>query len=127
MIYQLLIFMRKSEGTLNLAGTQAARADINTFDFTIHHSADTLNVRLPGTFRLQMRMADIIARQLALCTNFANTCHVLHLLTPSGHIAPTHNIGILTQIVTPCKENPNLSAPEQHKVKLIQREFFLPR
>ena len=101
--------MRKSEGTLNLAGTQAARADINTFDFTIHYSADTLNVRLPGTFRLQMRMADVIARQLTLCTNLANTCHVLHLLTPSGHIIPTHNIGILTQIGTPCKENPNLS------------------
>jgi hypothetical protein len=25
-------------------------------------------------------MADVVTRQLTLCTNFANTCHVLHLL-----------------------------------------------
>lgn len=72
--------MRKSKGTLDLARTQAARADVDTFDLTVNNSADTLDVRFPSTFRLQVGMADVVTRQLTLCTNFANTCHVLHLL-----------------------------------------------
>ncbi len=75
MIYQLLvIFMRKLKGTLNLTRTQATRAD-----------AYTLDVRLPSTSRLQVGMADIVARQFAFCADFANTCHVLHLLNLWEH------------------------------------------
>ena len=88
--------MRKSEGTLNLAGTQAARADIDTFYLAVNNSADTLDVRFPGTLRLEMGMADVVARQLTFCTNFANTCHVLHLLVfLQRHGTPEHNISIL--------------------------------
>ena len=72
--------MRKLEGTLNLTGTQAARADVDAFDLTVNNSADTLDVRFLSTFRLQVGMADVVTGQLTLCTNFANTCHVLHLL-----------------------------------------------
>ena len=71
--------MRKSKGTLDLARTQAARADVDTFDLTVNNSADTLDVRLPGTFRLQVGVADVVAVQLAFCTKLANICHVLHL------------------------------------------------
>ena len=72
--------MRKSKGTLNLARTQAARADVDTFDLTVNNSADTLDVRSPSTSSLQMRVADIVAGQLALTAYFTNMCHVLHLL-----------------------------------------------
>lgn len=80
--------MRKSKGTLNLARTQAARADVDTFDLTVNNSADTLDVRLPGTFRLQVGVADVVAGQLAFCTKLANICHVLHLLHTQGDSGP---------------------------------------
>ena len=80
--------MRKSKGTLDLARTQAARADVDTFDLTVNNSADTLDVRLPGTFRLQVGVADVVAGQLAFCTKLANICHVLHLLHTQGHSSP---------------------------------------
>jgi len=86
MIYQLLvIFMRKLKGTLNLTRTQATRADVYTFYFAFNNSAYTLDVRLPSTSRLQVGMADIVARQFAFCADFANTCHVLHLLNLWEH------------------------------------------
>ena len=72
--------MRKSKGTLNLARTQAARADVDTFDLTVNNSADTLDVRSPDTSRLQMRVADIVTGLLTLTAYFTNMCHVLHLL-----------------------------------------------
>ena len=72
--------MRKLKGTLNLTRTQATRADVYTFNFAFNNSADTLDVRLPSTSRLQVGMADVVARQFAFCADFANTCHVLHLL-----------------------------------------------
>ena len=80
--------MRKSKGTLDLTRTQAARADVDTFDLTVNNSADTLDVRLPGTFRLQVGVADVVAGQLAFCTKLANICHVLHLLHTQGHDDP---------------------------------------
>ena len=70
--------MRKSKGTLNLARTQAARADVDTFDLTVNNSADTLDVRLPGTFRLQVGVADVVARELTFVADFANMCHVCY-------------------------------------------------
>ena len=80
--------MRKLEGTLTLTGTQAARADVDAFDLTVNNSADTLDVRLPGTFRLQVGVTDVVAGQLAFCTKLANICHVLHLLHTQGHDDP---------------------------------------
>ena len=91
--------MRKSKGTLNLARTQAARADVDTFDLTVNNSADTLDVRLPGTFRLQVGVADVVAGQLAFCT-FA-MCYTSFILRDT--MAPKHNISILPQMMRPCK------------------------
>ena len=76
--------MRKLKGTLNLTRTQATRADVDTFYFAFNNSAYTLDVRLPSASRLQVGMADIVARQFAFSADFANTCHVLHLLKPVG-------------------------------------------
>ncbi len=76
--------MRKLKGTLNLTRTQATRADVDTLNFAFNDSAYTLDVRLPSASRLQMGMADIVARQFAFSADFANTCHVLHLLKPVG-------------------------------------------
>ena len=89
--------MRKSKGTLDLARTQAARADVDTFDLTVNNSADTLDVRLPGTFRLQVGVADVVAGQLAFCTKLANSFILRGMMTPK------HNISILPQITGPCK------------------------
>ena len=68
--------MRKLEGTLNLTGTQAARADVDAFDLAVDDRADALDVRLPGTLRLQMGVADVVASELAFVADFANMCHV---------------------------------------------------
>ena len=67
--------MRKSKGTLDLARTQAARADVDTFDLTVNNSADTLDVRLPGTFRLQVGVADVVASEFSFTADFADRCH----------------------------------------------------
>lgn len=74
--YSVPIYAHRLKSTLNLTRTQATGANIHTLDLTLNHSADTLNVGLPGALRLQMRMADIVAGQLTLCTNLANTCHI---------------------------------------------------
>ena len=74
----------ESKGALNLAGTQAASADVYTLYFAVNDCTHTLDIRLPYAFGLQMGMADIHAGLLALCADFANTCHVLHLLKPVG-------------------------------------------
>ena len=70
--------MRKSKGTLNLARTQAARADVDALHLAVNHCADALDVRLPGTLRLQVGVADVVARQLAFVADFANMCHVCY-------------------------------------------------
>lgn len=80
--------MRKSEGTLNLTRTQAARADVDTFDFAVYNSAYTLNVRFPSASRFQMGVADVVANELTSAANFTNSCHVLHLLLQRGHSLP---------------------------------------
>ena len=72
--------MHRSDGTLDFARAQAARADVDVLRLAVHKRAYTLDIRLPLALRLQMRMADIHAGHLALCTDFANTCHGVHLL-----------------------------------------------
>ena len=95
--------MRKLKGTLNLTRTQATRADVDTLNFAFNNSTYTLDVRLPSASRLQMGMADIVAGQFTFSANFANTCHVLHLLNLWEPLLPTHNNGILAQKTGGCK------------------------
>ena len=67
---------KRSESALDLARTEAARADVDAFDLTVDDRADALDVRLPGTLRLQMGVADVVARELTFVADFANMCHV---------------------------------------------------
>lgn len=77
--------------TLYFAGTEAAGADVNAFDFAVYDSAYSLDVRLPGSFGFQMGMADIHARYGTFTADFAIICHGLHLLVLSQY-----NIQILS-------------------------------
>ena len=67
--------MQESDGALDLAGAQAARADVDVLRLAVYNRAYTLDIRLPLALRLQMRMADIHAGHFTFCTDFANTCH----------------------------------------------------
>ena len=67
---------KRSESAFDLAGTEAARADVDAFDLAVDDRADALDVRLPGTLRLQVGVADVVARELAFVADFANMCHV---------------------------------------------------
>ena len=80
MIYQFGSLCTESDGAFHLAGAQAARADVDMLPLAVDDRAYTLNIRLPLALRLQMRVADIHAGHLALCTDFTNTCHGVHLL-----------------------------------------------
>ena len=110
MIYQLpdmgiSFAQKKLHSALHLTGTQATRANIDTLDLAVNYSANTLNVRLPLTFRLQMGVADVVAAHLTFCTDFANTCHAIHLLNRGlfKNSCPTRNGDILTQAAITCK------------------------
>lgn len=46
------------QGTLNLAGTQATRADIDVLNLAVHNSANMLDVRLPFATSLQVGVTD---------------------------------------------------------------------
>ena len=72
--------MQESDGALDLAGAQAARADVDVLRLAVYNRTYTLDIRLPLALRLQMRMADIHAGHFTFCTDFANTCHGVHLL-----------------------------------------------
>ena len=65
---------------LNLAGAQAASADINALGRAIHNSPDTLDVGFPCALRCDMGMADAVAVNAFLLTELTFVCHVLHLL-----------------------------------------------
>lgn len=72
---RLLLCTDCSNGTVNVAGTQAARTHIDVFHFTLHKGADTLNIRLPLAFRLYMGVAHVVAAHRALAADLAYTCH----------------------------------------------------
>ena len=108
MTYQLpdtgiSLAQKKLQGALHLTGTQATRADVDALDLAVDHSTDTLDIWLPLALSLQMGVADIIAAQLAFCTDFANTCHAIHLLNCTEDIFPIRNGNILAQAIISCK------------------------
>ena len=94
MIYQLYDILRKYpclDSTLNLTGAKATSAYVDALYLTFDHSAYTLDVGMPFTLRLQMRVADVHAGQIAFAANLANMCHVLHLLI-NGRVVPARTI-----------------------------------
>ena len=79
MIYQLFCNLRL-DSALNFAGTQAACADVYTFNLTINYCANTLDVRFPCAFCLQMGVADVHTTALTFVADFTYICHAKHLL-----------------------------------------------
>ena len=85
-------YLRKLDGSLNLAGTQAAGANINTLYVALNNGTNTLDVWLPRTLSLQMGVADIVAAELTLTAYFTYTCHVTHLLMLFECVRSSHTI-----------------------------------
>ena len=84
----LILCAMKSDSTFYLAGTQAACANVDMFYLTLNNSANTLDVRLPGTFCLQVGVADVVARKLTLSANFTYMCQCVHLLEKHRTLRP---------------------------------------
>lgn len=64
----------------DLTAAQAASADIDMLGRTVHNGLDALHIRLPGTVRASVRMADLYAKGYILITKLT-FCHKLkHLL-----------------------------------------------
>ena len=62
-------------GALDLAGAQAAGADVQRGGHTVHDGVNALNVGGPGTLRLTDGMADAIAVNGSLCTDLTEFSH----------------------------------------------------
>lgn len=78
MIYRCFCLI--SDGAFDFAGAQATGADIEALHLSVHYGANSLDVRLPAAFRLDMGMADIHTTHLPLVANLTNICHITHLL-----------------------------------------------
>ena len=66
---------------LDLAGTKAARADVQLFRGTVYQCVHGLHVGSPAALGLAVGMAHLIARHNALVAYFAIFAHAFHLLT----------------------------------------------
>src|SRR3990170_2478672 len=64
-----------SDGALDLAGLQAARADVEPLRGTIHESADALHVRVPPPRGPAVRVGDLLAEERLLPADVADGCH----------------------------------------------------
>ena len=103
-ISAFLFLAQESDSTFYLTGPQAASANINTLHIALYDSANTLNVWLPRTLSLQMRMADIIAAELTLAAYFTYICHIDTSYSIESSCAQSiHNIDILSQTSLQCK------------------------
>ena len=104
MIYHSMILLRKLDSSLDLARTQATGANINALNFALNIGANALDVWLPRTLSLQMRMADIIAAELTLAAYFTYICHIDTSYSIESSCAQSiHNIDILSQTSLQCK------------------------
>ena len=64
----------------HVSGTKAAGADIHSLYLAVDDNTYSLNVRLPGSFRLQVGMGYVHTSGGLLSAYFAIIRHVLHLL-----------------------------------------------
>jgi len=75
-----LKFRRLSDSTLDLAGSQAAGADMHSLLGAVNVHSDFLDVGIPDSVGSSMRMADVISKMSALAADIT-FCHLKHLLT----------------------------------------------
>ena len=71
---------RLSDSTLDLAGSQAAGADMHSLLSAVNVHSDFLDVGIPDSVGSSMRMADVISKMSALAADIT-FCHLKHLLT----------------------------------------------
>jgi len=63
------------QSALDLAATQAARADVHMTNGAANGHADTLGVRQPNAIALAVGVADVVAAHGALLANLTNLSH----------------------------------------------------
>src|SRR3990170_8273227 len=64
-----------SDGALDLAGFQAARADVQALRGTVHQRADALHVRVPAPRGPAVGVGDLLAEERLLPADVADGCH----------------------------------------------------
>jgi hypothetical protein len=70
--------LRLLYGSLNLTGTQAMRADIDSFGLAVHHCLNSSHIGLPGSVGFSIGMTDLQSEGYTLTANFT-LCHRTHL------------------------------------------------
>jgi len=68
---------------LNLAVTNAGRADAHSLTSTLHNGVNRLQIQVPATLRYVVGMADPMPELRSATTDFTNSCHKNTLLTYS--------------------------------------------
>ena len=71
----------KSDGPLNLVGTEASGTSVHMARSTVDNRLDTLHVGLPGTVGASVGVGNLNAEGNAL-TTIITLSHSLHLLSP---------------------------------------------
>ena len=51
--------------------------DFHALDFSLHNSANALQIRIPSPVCYVMRMTDVMSIYGLLATNFTNFCHLI--------------------------------------------------
>ena len=60
---------------VNFTGTQAAGANVYTFNRTFNNCSYLLNIRVPSTFGVSIGVADVVASEFSFTADFADRCH----------------------------------------------------
>lgn len=69
-------FLFVSLSALDLVALQASRADVIAHDFAFFDEGDLLDVRLEGSSRFAMAVADVVSGRLTFSANTANSRHI---------------------------------------------------
>ena len=77
-------FVSESDGTFNLAGTEASRTDIDMAGRTVDDRLDALHVGLPCTVGTSVGMGNLNTKRYTLAANIA-LCQLLHLQSFQTH------------------------------------------
>ena len=70
----MLIAFKELDSSLNLAGTQATRADMNRLGRTVNNGLNLSYVRFPGSAALSVRVRNVMAEANCLIAIFT-FCH----------------------------------------------------
>ena len=83
-LHRLLLYV-KSNSSLNLAGTQAARANVDGLRCAVYDSLNASDVGLPGSVGFSVRMGNSKSELNCLSANAA-LCHFYYLRILSRYV-----------------------------------------